>query len=1721
MTGPHTPTNVPPSSSGRKSTSIEKGPDGGPPPSDASESEEARGAFSRWARRIGITVGVVVALVVVLLTALFFGEGPLHYALRKGVAIYTGMIPGEAEFESLEGSLADGLVVRGVHLRDAEGNELVEVPKLALAVHPFDGDRGSWLRVDLIGARVHLPETEARGFADLAPPGDDTPEEPETPVERPEGKVGPSLPHLGIELHIEDFELDAPISEPSGPSRRRSLVAIEHLDLGAGGADRDFTLALNLASTIPVADGLSVDALNLATRWSDPALFVDELAIETNRGSIQLAPTSLDLAEGRATFGELLAQLDPRWAAEQAGIELAGTPRAELSASANLPESHVELELALPGWLSAQLAIDSRLGASLGGPEGSDTEVDVTVDVAVPRSRVQALAKLDDEAVRPWPEFLDFQLRVGARTPTTELPSLSSESEAELGLRVEFTCLNCESVDLPLSLRLDATADTELKRGRAELHAELLHTKVDAELRLGGEGLEAQPLDDGELDARLVVDAPALTRTAQSLRPFLDAPTRARLRGSTHLELSCRGPTEPPQLHCELSTRADGVDTLERLRLALSTDVSPNAVSVEVSRLDATAQGLDLQFGPAPARFAYGFESGRVQVGNLNLSVGAPEGDLRIRAKGDIDPEGTSDFEFAVADLDLELVRRFAPGVPLRGRVDLRAELRGEASEPTLALVLDGRGLRFANHEIGELQLETGYQRGRTQTHLRLEGPLAQRLELRAATPAEVNLEQSRFGLPPGSVELDVDLVELDLGSVGALVQTQVDGMPNLAGGINLETQLRGTLRKPRVTVHASGRRITLDDRVMPEFDLALEIDDAPLDSLRTRTVPERGRTLSVDLDLRHSAFDSLRLDLVAPLRLDLQRGVVSPLPGEPHEVNVALTGLDLAEVMTLAEVEAPALAGTLDLGAQLNGDLIAPILAAQLEVGGLSIDEKAVGHLRFDAAYAEGQATLEGEAETPFFDSLQLTASAPLELDLSRGRSEWKSAEPHRLRLGIDGIHPEAAAPWAPELPPLAGRGSAWLRLDGNAEDPRLSLDLAMSEFQFDEARVGDVGVALAYAEGRATADLDLRIDAAKGASLHAESPLQLAPLGPQPVQWDPEAEHRLSFELEGLDDAYLRGFAELPDELALVVGGRVEARGGLSTAHATMDFDGEIESGGLSQPLALDATIDPDAQALHLRLENGAAGRVQLDTELGLTLASVVAGENDLDVTKLDAQLILERFDLAPFSPLLPPDIRELEGRVDSKVVVDGTLASPHFGGSLSLGDGALTVVPLRQRYEDLVVDLRFNDRGATLRKLSLRSGKGSVEATAEAKFDLQNLDAKIDVELVDLPFAPPGVPKLAIDSKIATSIVVNPEGQTIEVHLADTLVDAKSTNVAAPKPIPESGRITFVDAEGIEAAREAKAALEAAKVDDPTPMAFALVLDDPIRIRGPSVDMAWKGGVDAKIRANAVTATGALNCENGTFDLLGNIFKVERGEVTLPKGREIEPFIALEATTQIDEYAITATIRGPAARPTLILSSDPPRPESEIFKMLVTGSADTESADPDQVEAQAASVLAALSSPALQRELNEGLKVDKIGVTFGDSVEEPILSVGKNLSRSVYVETRYHHGASENEGENKAELGLRYRFAPRWSLETFFGTAQAGGADVWWGRSFDVQRRRWWIDPPKGAPTVESQGAMVTEDPSSDPSEHPRDAEAKPSASEGSADPHADGTGSDEKP
>jgi autotransporter translocation and assembly factor TamB len=189
------------------------------------------------------------------------------------------------------------------------------------------------------------------------------------------------------------------------------------------------------------------------------------------------------------------------------------------------------------------------------------------------------------------------------------------------------------------------------------------------------------------------------------------------------------------------------------------------------------------------------------------------------------------------------------------------------------------------------------------------------------------------------------------------------------------------------------------------------------------------------------------------------------------------------------------------------------------------------------------------------------------------------------------------------------------------------------------------------------------------------------------------------------------------------------------------------------------------------------------------------------------------------------------------------------------------------------------------------------------------------------------------------------------------------------------------------------------------------------------------------------------------------LGNRFDIQTGVITLPPDEAtVDPYLNVVATTDTDEGMVTATVRGRASKPALDLSSDPRMRESEIFTLLVTGSSQADSGD-GEVEAKAANLLATFQNPALRRQLKDKVGIDRAAIGFGESIEQPILTVGKRISKKVMVATSYHHNAPED--ENDAEMRVEYRFARKWVAETFFGNAGEGGVNVYWRTFFGKNR------------------------------------------------------------
>ena len=128
------------------------------------------------------------------------------------------------------------------------------------------------------------------------------------------------------------------------------------------------------------------------------------------------------------------------------------------------------------------------------------------------------------------------------------------------------------------------------------------------------------------------------------------------------------------------------------------------------------------------------------------------------------------------------------------------------------------------------------------------------------------------------------------------------------------------------------------------------------------------------------------------------------------------------------------------------------------------------------------------------------------------------------------------------------------------------------------------------------------------------------------------------------------------------------------------------------------------------------------------------------------------------------------------------------------------------------------------------------------------------------------------------------------------------------------------------------------------------------DPILIRG---NLA-KGEISGKVKVTGTIrdpkTSGTLSSKDLSADLPFSELKVETGIITLRPDALTNPFVNLRGSSKIGQYNVQVYLTGVVQNPNLVLTSDPPLPESEIMLLLATGSASAQLED-QQVASQKA--------------------------------------------------------------------------------------------------------------------------------------------------------------------
>ncbi|MDX9722027.1 MAG: translocation/assembly module TamB domain-containing protein [Myxococcota bacterium] len=710
----------------------------------------------------------------------------------------------------------------------------------------------------------------------------------------------------------------------------------------------------------------------------------------------------------------------------------------------------------------------------------------------------------------------------------------------------------------------------------------------------------------------------------------------------------------------------------------------------------------------------------------------------------------------------------------------------------------------------------------------------------------------------------------------------------------------------------------------------------------------------------------------------------------------------------------------------------------------------------------------------------LTLDAALSLDLRLDAGRRELVWADGPVTGSATASLNDLGAFTRLVGLP-FDGVLSLQASLGGSSTEPQIELTAEIANPSWEGTPLPMFAASWRHDAGQSTLQARLGPLEAFVGSLELELPLSLDLHG-LTMSWRDAEPARLAVELPSIDAAFLRPWYRLPVGVETALAFSLSGGGSLDAFRLDGKLAGELQREGIEPlPLAVELVVEAAEQQVSARLGDD---EVVLALSTAIPFAGLRRGTARMDTASLAGELALA-LPLQTLAPFVATGLDTLEGALQGSVAISGSLGAPSFDGSLSLADGAVTVLALNRRLKKLALDAQIAGDTLTLASLTAESepgtlsGTGSLrwqatgpKATAEAPlWSAWRLDGELVLTLDAFPFVQEGFPVGLLTGEMAAVLEAEPNTAELALTLGASELNLTSEELPKTVAIPTNNAVAIVDPSATD---------EAMIVRPRGRWVLSVALAEPLAVRGPAAEVDLVGKLILTREEDLVRVDGGFTTKpGGWFELFENRFDVRVGQVSLaegvigasrvtadgskpprdpnaaPEAAPLEPIAEIVAHGYVVDTYVLVKVHGPMRRPELVLASIPAVPEYEIMTLLVTGRVDAVDERNGNVRRQVAKLVERYHNPSLKRQLFDRLGVDNLGLGFGASVANPILTVGKQLTRPLYVETVYHHAAPPD--TNMMEGHVEYRLGSEWSFDTVFGEAGEGSFGVFWKTSF----------------------------------------------------------------
>jgi translocation and assembly module TamB len=398
------------------------------------------------------------------------------------------------------------------------------------------------------------------------------------------------------------------------------------------------------------------------------------------------------------------------------------------------------------------------------------------------------------------------------------------------------------------------------------------------------------------------------------------------------------------------------------------------------------------------------------------------------------------------------------------------------------------------------------------------------------------------------------------------------------------------------------------------------------------------------------------------------------------------------------------------------------------------------------------------------------------------------------------------------------------------------------------------------------------------------------------------------------------------------------------------------------------------------------------------GSLKARVGARELTAAAPRIEGEIDVSMPTLAPFGAFVPA-IGNLDGNVDARILIGGTMAAPEVTGNANVQRLQADLGKLGIELRDGRVEADAGADGGFRLLASVASGKGhlELEGTMSARGVIEARILGKNFEAADIPAA-----KVTLTPDLR--LTGNPGRYLLRGDVTIPRADIDLQKLPKDKAPGTSPDVVVVrNGQVVESASQEQGF--------PLEAVINVKLGENIAITGFGLESKVGGELEVRESPGVPTTGSGQLMVSGTYKAYGQDLTIQEGRLLFAGSPLDNPRLAIVAMREInDDLSTGLRIAGSAQRPVITVISEPNVGEADALSYLVTGRSLNEvgsaSGTSQDALASATQSLQGAGTGLVAKRIGARLGLDEAGVEENEMIGGSALTIGEYLSPRLYL-------------------------------------------------------------------------------------------------------------------